>query len=185
MNLRWLPNAITITRMVMAPPLAWLLLSGHYAASLWLALLAGLSDVLDGYLAKRYDWRSTLGGLLDPIADKLLLAACFFGLWWDRQVPAWLLALVFGRDLVIVAGAWVYWRWVGPFQPAPSFVSKINTLMQIVLVTGLLVHLGLQPLPVDMLAGLMLATALLTTVSGLDYVFRYGWRTWRALGSRK
>jgi len=185
MNLRWLPNALTIARMVMALPLLWLLLHQQYAAAFWLVLVAGLSDALDGLLAKRFDWRSALGGLLDPIADKLLLAVCFIGLWHGQQLPLWLLLLVFGRDLVIVAGAFIYWRWVGPFKPAPSFISKMTTLMQIVMVTGLLAHQAIAALPINLLLGLMLATALLTTASGMDYVIRYGLRTWRALRSRE
>lgn len=183
-NLSWLPNAITIARMVMALPLFWLLATGSYAVAFWLALVAGLSDALDGYLAKRHDWRSELGGLLDPIADKLLLAACFLGLWWAGQLPRWLLVLVFGRDLVIGAGAFLYWRVVGPFKPSPSFISKMTTMMQIVLAVAVIAHLAILALPRNLLAGLMLATALLTMASGLDYVFRYGMRTRRALRSR-
>lgn len=184
MTLRWLPNAITIARMVVALPLLWLLLDRNFMAALFLVVLAGASDAVDGFLAKRFDWRSALGGLLDPIADKLLLAASFLGLWWSQQLPSWLVLLVLGRDLVIVVGAFIHWRWKGPFKPAPSFISKMTTLMQVVLVISLLVHLSVRVLPTNLLQGLMLATALLTTASGLDYVVRYGLRTWRALGSR-
>ena len=85
MNLSWIPNAITIARMVMALPLLWLLVNGHYPQAFWLALVAGASDALDGLLAQRFGWRSALGGLLDPIADKLLMSVCFLGLWWSWQ----------------------------------------------------------------------------------------------------
>ena len=78
------PNAITIARMVMALPLLWLLMNAQFRPALALAVVAGLSDALDGFLARRNGWQTELGGLLDPLADKLLLSTCFFGLWWMR-----------------------------------------------------------------------------------------------------
>ncbi|HMB56857.1 MAG TPA: CDP-alcohol phosphatidyltransferase family protein [Arenimonas sp.] len=185
MKLRWLPNAITISRMVMALPLLWLLMIDDYRSALWLALVAGLSDALDGFIAKTFDWRSALGGILDPIADKLLLSVCFFGLWWSLHLPTWLVALVFARDLVIVVGALAWWRLMGTFKPAPSLLSKMNTTLQIGLVAVVLAHLALWRVPLVFLQSLLLATALLTLLSGLDYVIRYGSRAWRALGSRQ
>lgn len=188
MSLRWLPNAITITRMVMALPLLWLLMRGQFFAALCLAVLAGLSDSLDGFLAKRFDWRSALGGVLDPIADKTLLAACFFGLWWSLQIPGWVVALVFARDLVIVAGAFAWWRVIGTFKPSPSLLSKANTALQLLLVAVFLVNAvrvdgGMSPLPLVWLQGMVLAVATLTVASGADYVIRYGMRALRARGS--
>ena len=102
---RWLPNAITIARMVAALPLLALLVSGRYPQAFWLAVIAGSTDALDGWLAKRYQCRSVIGGILDPVADKLLLSVCFYGLWWVGELPGWLTAVVLGRDLVILAGA--------------------------------------------------------------------------------
>ena len=87
-----LPNALTVSRMVMALPLLWLLASARWQAALVLALVAGATDVLDGFLAKRYGWQSVLGGILDPIADKLLLSVCFLGLWSSGQLPTWIVA---------------------------------------------------------------------------------------------
>jgi len=183
MSLRWIPNAITITRLVAALPLLWLLMRGQFLAALCLAILAGLSDGLDGFLAKRYDWRTALGGVLDPIADKTMLAACFFGLWWSLQIPGWIVVLVFARDLVIVAGAFAWWRVIGTFKPAPSPWSKVNTALQILLVALLLVHAAWRPLPIVALQAMLLAVATMTVVSGADYVIRYGMRALRARGS--
>src|SRR5690606_10500927 len=76
-----LPNAITGLRLAMAPVLPWLLWAGHYRAALVLALIAGVSDGVDGWLARRYGWRSRLGSLLDPVADKAMLGLAVFGLW--------------------------------------------------------------------------------------------------------
>ncbi|KFN45101.1 CDP-alcohol phosphatidyltransferase family protein [Arenimonas oryziterrae] len=180
MNLRWLPNAITISRMVLALPLLWLLMIDNYRFALWLALIAGMSDFLDGFLAKQYDWRSALGGVLDPLADKLLLSVCFFGLWWSLHLPGWIVALVFARDLVIVVGAFVWWRVIGTFKPAPSPLSKTNTVAQIGLVALILANLAWRPVPMTLLQAMLLAVAALTVISGLDYVIRYGLRAWRA-----
>jgi cardiolipin synthase len=195
MSLRWLPNAITIGRMVLALPLLWALATAQFALALWIALVAGMSDAVDGWLAKRYRWDSHSGGLLDPLADKVLLSVCFVGLWWSRHLPAWLVVLVLARDAIIVGGALVWWRVLGPFAAAPTRLSKFNTLMQIVLVAAVLAdaaftgHLGAAadragPLPLVWLQALLLACAALTAASGVDYVVRYGARFRAALRSR-
>jgi cardiolipin synthase len=184
MRLRWLPNAITVGRMVLAVPLLGALTTQRYWLAFWLALLAGASDAVDGWLAKRNDWRSEIGGLLDPVADKLLLTVCFLGLWLGGQLPTWFVALVIGRDVVIVAGALVWWRTLGPFEPAPSRISKLNTLLQIVVVAAVLAHAALRPLSMTVLTALVLACSALTVASGLDYVIRYGTRFRRALRNR-
>ncbi len=189
MRLRWIPNAITLARLVLALPLLWLLVRGRFFEALCLAVLAGLSDGLDGFLAKRYDWRTALGGVLDPIADKVMLMACFFGLWWSLQIPGWIVALVFARDLVIVAGAFAWWRVIGTFKPSPSLLSKANTALQLLLVAVFLGHAvrvaaGLSPVPMVWLQGMVLAVATLTVASGADYVIRYGTRAIRAHRSK-
>ncbi|MEO7251512.1 MAG: CDP-alcohol phosphatidyltransferase family protein [Arenimonas sp.] len=185
MTLSWIPNAITIARMVMALPLLWLLMNGHYPQAFWLALIAGASDALDGLIAKRFGWRSVIGGVLDPIADKLLLTVCFFGLWWSQQLPTWLIMVVLVRDLVILLGAYIWWRLVGAFKPSPSGISKVTTLAQLVLVALVLANMAGFPLVPGWVPPLMLATAAITLVSGADYVIRYGLRAWRVHRSRQ
>lgn len=184
MRLRWLPNALTIGRMVLALPLLVALSRHSYQVAFWLALLAGATDALDGWLAKRHGWKTELGGLLDPLADKLLLTVCFLGLWLGGQLPAWFVALVIGRDVVIVAGALVWWRTLGPFEAAPTHLSKLNTLLQVGAAAAVLAHAAFRPLPLVLLHGLILASAALTVASGLDYVIRYGARFRRALRNR-
>ena len=185
MSLRWLPNAITVARMVTALPLLWLLAVDNYALAFWVALGAGASDFLDGFLARRFDWRSAIGALLDPLADKLLLAVCFLGLWWSSHLPTWLTALVIGRDLVLVAGALTWRQKIGPLQPEPSFAGKFSTFAQIALVLMVLLWLnGWRGVGELELRAVMLATAAVTALSGIDYVARYGLRAWRALGSK-
>jgi cardiolipin synthase len=185
MRLNWLPNAITIARVALTGPLLWLLATNDYLPAFWLALMAGLSDGVDGYLARRFDWSSALGGVLDPIADKLFVSVCYIGLWWSGHLPGWLVALVFVRDLVIVIGGCAWWRLSGTFEAAPSWLGKFSTALQITLVACVLADLAVQSLPVDLLRVLMLATAVLTVVSGLDYVIRYGRRARNTLESRK
>jgi cardiolipin synthase len=185
MKFNWLPNAITVTRMVISLPLLWLLAKGDFLPAFWLAMAAGLSDGVDGYLARRNGWSSALGGVLDPIADKLFISICYIGLWWSGHLPGWLVALVFGRDVVIVVGGLMWWRLSGAFDAAPSQLSKFNTAVQIGLVACVLANLAVQPLPANFLTAMMLATAILTVASGADYVVRYGLRARREHGSKR
>jgi cardiolipin synthase len=179
-----IPNAITIARMVMALPLLWLLAQERFREALALALLAGTSDVVDGFLAKRYGWQSVLGGILDPIADKLMLSVCFFGLWWSQHLPTWLVATILLRDLAVGLGAFAWWRWAGSIRPAPTGISKVTTLTQLVLVALVLAQLSGFELVPNWLQPLMLATAAVTVVSGLDYVIVYSLRAWRGQRGR-
>jgi cardiolipin synthase len=186
MRWSWLPNAITILRMLMAAPLSWLILRGDHHHALWVALVVGGSDALDGVLAKRFGWESRLGGILDPLADKLMLLACYVSLGILGDLPAWLVALVLGRDLVIVSGALAYHRWVGPLQAAPTRISKVTTAAQIVLVLWSLVD-GLDgvTLPATLGEGLLVAVAVLTAASGLHYVLTWSAKARRDLRGRE
>jgi cardiolipin synthase len=94
-------------------------------------LIAGLSDALDGFLARRFDWRTRLGGLLDPAADKLLMFAVFVTLTWLGWVPVWFTAVIVGRDIIIIAGTIVYTLTVAPLHGEPTKASKVNTVLQI------------------------------------------------------
>ncbi len=176
MNLRHLPNAITGLRLAMAPLLLWLLWSRHFEVALVVALVAGASDLVDGFLAKRFGWQSRLGSLLDPIADKLMVGLAMLGLWLVAMLPAWLVGLVLVRDLVIVAGALVWWRLGGPFDAQPTLLGKLSTLAQLVLVLLCLVELAGWLLPLQARMEAIIAAALLTFASGIDYVVRYGVR---------
>ena len=171
-----IPNVICVVRMVLVVPTVYALLSSRYAVAAALVIVAGLSDGLDGYLAKRYDWRSRLGGLLDPLADKLLLVSLFLTLAWVGLIPVWLAAVVFGRDLVIVAGGLAYNLLIGPVQPEPSRASKLNTLTQLAFLLVVLlaqsVPGGLGPLVTLLGAGVFVTSI----VSGLDYVIRWSGR---------
>ncbi len=171
-----LPNIITALRMAAVVPLTWLLIEQLYGAALVVAFVAGVSDAVDGFLAKRFDWASELGGILDPLADKLLLLSCFFVLTAQGQLPAWLLVLVLGRDLLIVAGGLAFHYWIRPVSAEPLALSKLNTFLQILLVLMLLVDLGWWPLADAWVVGVIWAVTASTALSGLQYVVLWGYR---------
>jgi cardiolipin synthase len=179
--LRHLPNLITALRMLLVVPLCWLIGTARYDGALVVAAIAGFSDALDGFLAKRCGWQSWLGGILDPIADKLLLMAAFLWLAFAGDVPVWLAAVVIGRDLVIVSGAVAYYCLIGRFDAAPSLLSKLTTLVQIAFVLGELLRLSHFVAATDAVReAAMLVTALLTIASGIHYVVVWGGRAWQA-----
>ncbi len=168
---RHLPNAITIARIALVLPLVASIAQQEFNAALILVVIAGVSDALDGLLAKRFGWQSWLGGVLDPIADKILLIACFVSLYVAGVMPLWMMALALARDAVILAGAVTYHFVVGRFTPQPLTVSKITTVLQIVLVVALLVdRTSWFELPHALLQALIWLTALATVASGVQYV---------------
>ena len=179
MTWAWLPNAITIARIALVVPTAWLLWNRSYPAALVLMTVAGASDALDGWLARRNQWFSRLGAALDPIADKLLVTTMFVIFTAQGVIPLWVAAIVIGRDGIIMLGAVIYRALYGPFDFAPTFVSKANTAMQIV--TVLLGLLGLCNFGAISAVGMALLDpycfyilAVLGLVSGADYVFTWG-----------
>jgi cardiolipin synthase len=171
---RHLPNAISLLRMAMVLPICWAILVQRPRLALGLIALAGVSDGLDGFLARRYGWQSQLGGILDAAADKVLLVACFLLLAWAGLTPWWLALVVCGRDAVIAAGALAWRLLIGPIRPQPSLLSKTCTLMQIVYLLAVLVGAAGWPAPPQ--GPLAVMTAGLCLASGADYVVRWSWR---------
>lgn len=178
MRARDIPNLITILRILLVPPVVLLLLNERFGAALVLFLIAGASDGLDGFLAKRYGWTSRLGGLLDPIADKLLLVSCYLVLGWLGLIPLWLVAVVIGRDLIILSGALAYHWLIEPLQAEPTVISKLTTLLQILLVLAVLFSAGAVQLPADWLNYLEYSVLAAAVLSGADYVWTWSWRAW-------
>lgn len=175
-----IPNLICIARIILVWPILMALIAGQYPLALGLILVAGLSDGLDGFLAKRFNWQSRLGGLLDPLADKALLVSMFVALAMTGLVPAWLTAVVIIRDLVIVSGGVLYQWLVEPVQPEPSVASKINTGIQLLYVLAVISHrtAGMPPPEFLLIAGA--GVFVTSTVSGLDYVVRWSDRAVRS-----
>ena len=179
--LRSIPNIITILRILLIVPTAGLLLDERYLAGLILAAIAGLSDALDGALARRFSWSTSFGAYADPLADKLLVGTMFLILLWQSHVPLWLAAVVISRDVIIMLGALAYRLIFEKVELNPSFISKLNTAMQISML--LLVLVGLVDAgPLSRFAVAILdpwgfvVVATLGVSSGVDYVFTWGRR---------
>jgi cardiolipin synthase len=155
-------------------PIAFSLVHRQLLTTIALFGLAAVSDAADGYLARRFGWKTELGSILDPIADKLLLASMFVTLALLKLVPLWLMAAALARDGVIVSGAAAYRYFIGPLAVRPSMVSKFNTLCQgafILTVVGRAAFGWPPGWVATALGGWVLATVV---VSGLDYVLTYG-----------
>lgn len=185
MNLATVPNLICLLRIALAAPIVYLLAGGQYGPTLVLFVVAALSDVLDGFLAKTFNWATDVGKLLDPLADKLLLVSVFVTLAWLGLVPVWLAAIAVARDLIIGVGAGVYWRLFGPLEGRPTTPSKLNTLVQllfVIVVVWRAAHPQLAEWPATLLGSLVLVT---TVVSGVDYVATYVRRAFAVSRARR
>jgi len=176
MSLRWLPNAISLLRIALVVPILWLILHAQYGTALLLFLAAGFSDGVDGYLAKRFDWHTRIGALLDPVADKLLVGGMFVTLVYTDDIPLWLAAVVVVRDIVIVGGATAYNFLVRPLEGAPTRISKLNTGLELLFILFVLsrAEFGWPPqVSVTVLGAAVLVTVV---VSGTDYVWSWSRR---------
>lgn len=176
MSLRWIPNAISILRVALVVPVLILIQRGEFGWALLLFWIAGFSDGIDGYLANRYNWQSRLGALLDPIADKLLVAGMFIALSFAGLVPLWLAATVIFRDIVIVSGAIVYNYMIKPVQGEPTRISKLNTALQLLFLLSVLSRAAFgwpDKISVTVLGA---ATFVTVVISGIDYVVRWSAR---------
>jgi cardiolipin synthase len=179
MSWRFVPNAICVGRMLLVAPLVLWVVEGRFVAALLVLVVAGISDGLDGFLAKRFDWRTRLGGLLDPAADKLLLVSAFVSLSYVGLIPVALTIVVIGRDIVIVLGAIAYQWFIAPVQGEPAAISKLNTACQLAMLFFTLTSAAFAwPPPVSLLV-LGAAVVFTSIVSGLNYVLRWGVRAWR------
>lgn len=166
-----IPNLISVLRILLTIPIVWLLFEHEFSYALILFAVAGFSDGLDGFLAKRLGWQSHLGGLLDPLADKALLMSSFLVLGGLGLIPVWLVMLVIFRDLTIMGGALYYNFSIEELDASPSLISKLNTLLQIVLVLLVVTDAGPLALPEQLLFWLTWATGFTTLVSGIAYVW--------------
>jgi cardiolipin synthase len=181
---RQIPNLITLMRIVLVLPTTWLLWEARYVEGMILMSIAGASDALDGWLSRRFSWGSRFGAAMDPVADKLLVAAMFIVFTLQGHIEIWLTAIVLARDVLILTGAATYRLLFETIEFAPTFISKANTAMQIV--TVLLILLALCQFPyLSEVAELLVdpycfyILAVLGVSSGLDYALTWGQRAWR------
>ncbi len=184
MNPAHIPNLVSLMRVLLVWPVVSSLLAGDYLQTLLLYTVAGLSDGLDGFIAKRFGYVSRLGAILDPLADKLLLVSTFSTLAWLGLVPLYLVVAIVVRDVLILCGAAVFYWLIGRYDLAPSLISKVNTFFQLTL--GLLVVVAqfvvLPPFLLEFGIDLVLVT---TVLSGANYVWVWGRRAYRVLYRRR
>src|SRR5450631_3480151 len=175
-SLRQIPNVISSIRILLVAPIAVALVNHQMLTTIALFGVAALSDAADGFLAKRFGWQSELGAVLDPAADKLLLATVFITLAYLKLVPLWLMAVAVARDAIIVIGALLYRLCFGALSVRPSVVSKLNTLCQAAYIMAVVGREEFSVPPAwaaTLLGALVFVTVM---VSGMDYVLIYGRR---------
>ncbi len=168
-----LPNALSILRIILTVPVVMTLLNHHYSLAIILFFVAGITDALDGWIAKRFSCQSRLGSILDPMADKLLLVGSFITLFVIGLLPLWLLMLVFFRDVMIVAGTVGYFLGTDASKDellTPSNLSKFNTAFQIALVLFLVIT-QMYPVTIEWTNIFFIVVATSTVLSGADYMW--------------
>ncbi len=176
--MRHLPNLICIVRLALIWPVAAALAAGRFPLALGLFILAGASDGLDGYLAKRFNWTSELGKFLDPMADKLLLVTVFIESAWLELVPWWITAGAVARDVMIGLGALIFRVWFGPLHGRPTVISKINTAAQVLYLTAVMLNAAVGVPPREVLEALAVITFATIILSGYHYMATFTRRAW-------
>jgi cardiolipin synthase len=165
-----LPNFITLARLFSVPLIVWLVASGHLEAAFWAFVVAGISDAVDGVIARRWNLSSRIGAILDPVADKALLMSSFIVLAIYDFVPLWLVILVVSRDLLILGGFYVSGLLGQQVEVQPLMISKINTVVQIGMVGLVLGDAALDLVLLPAVEALTYVVALTTFTSGLAYL---------------
>lgn len=168
----FIPNLITLGRLILVPVIIYLIGNQAFEAAFWVFVAAGISDGVDGFIAKRFGYTTALGAYLDPVADKALLVSIFVSLGLQDLIPNWLVILVVSRDVLIVGAVLISWLIGFVVTMRPLMVSKINTTAQIAYAAAVLAVLGFQ-FESTFGAALVLAayfTGLTTVVSGASYL---------------
>lgn len=169
-------NAITLARLLLTPALIYFLLTEDYRAALWLFVAAALSDVADGFIARHFDQQTRLGEVLDPLADKLLVASCVMVFAGQGLLPLWLAGMILARDVLIIGGALGFRHLAGSLEIAPTLLSKLNTALQLGLIALVLLHAAERFDAAPFLPLLTGLVALSTAASGAHYVWVWGRR---------
>lgn len=175
LSARYIPNIITGARIACVPFFVWLLFHHQYERSLVLVLLMGLSDALDGFLARCYNWKTTLGAYLDPLADKIMLLTAFVSFAVLGWIPWWLASIIIARDVVLLVGAVIYHLGTRRLKMEPLAISKVNTFAQIVLAVSL-IYSQVGPMHSQIISALMTIVACTTLASGSQYIVEWSWR---------
>lgn len=175
-----IPNLITVTRFFLVPVVVWLIITNQIALAFWLFLLAGVSDGVDGFIAKRFSQQTLLGAYLDPLADKALLVSIYVTLGLQELIPNWLVIMVVSRDILIIGAVILSWMLDRAVSMRPLLISKANTAGQILLATLVLVDIGYgldlsqtKAAGIFIVAALTVASAAAYLVSWLGHMAAY------------
>ena len=174
-----IPNLLTGIRLLLIPLLIYLLLTRHFDYSLYLIIVMGLTDAVDGWLAKKLDCVSRFGGFFDPVCDKVMLVSATITLAYMGLLPLWLVALIVARDLIIVVGGLAYYICISEFRAHPSMLSKINTFFQLLLAV-IVIYSQINIVPMQWIEWLIFIVALTTFLSGVAYIITWGRSAMRA-----
>ena len=169
-----IPNSITILRIIIVPLLVYLLINGTFTGALWLLIGAGISDALDGFIARHFRMITFLGSILDPLADKILITASALTLAWIGLFPLWLAIVICLRDLVIIVGATAYYMRAGKIEMAPTIPGKLNTFLQFLLIFLILGNAADFVRAASLLQPLFILVLLTVLFSGGHYMVVWG-----------
>jgi len=179
MILKHLPNLLTLFRLGLIVPFLMYLLHHEYTKAFYIFICAGLTDALDGFLARRFHWQSFFGSFIDPLADKLVIVSSFIALALLGQLPWWLVILVFLRDLTISLGVLAWYHFIRrKLEFKPTLLSKVNTTLQLVLVTLCLFQLAYKPFPPNIINFLIALTTITTATTYIDYIWTWSKKAW-------
>jgi cardiolipin synthase len=182
---RHLPNLITVVRGLLIPVIGWLLAEERYEAAFWTVAASAVSDLADGQIARRFNAHSRFGEIADPVADKLTMLTVVIGLTWQDLLPPWLAFAIVARDVVIVAGAAAYHRFVEPVEMEPTGLSKFNTVVEFVVLSTVLAEAaGLIDTGDWLPVGFALVGATVAA-SGLQYIWVWGRRALARRGAMR
>jgi len=165
-----IPNLITLFRIILTPLFIIFLIQGNYGKALVVFILAGVSDLADGLIARTWQQKSRLGSYLDPLADKILMAASFVTLSIYHLIPSWLTVIVLSRDVALALGVLIFRLADIPLTVRPSLVGKWTTTFQLITV-GFVLLSKIVTIPPLLLLGLFWVTGALTAISGMQYFY--------------
>ena len=166
----YLPNIITLIRIVLMIPYLYCLYTGKYLAALSIFMFAGMTDALDGFLARHFSWTSTIGAVLDPLADKLLMISSLTVMYLIGSLDFWIPCLLIGRDLIIICGVLFLYFCNITIKFKSVLSSKINTVLQLFLIFILLIHLALYPIPDELISITIILVLLTSLISTWQYI---------------
>ncbi len=169
------PNIISLARLIAVPGIIWAILAEEMVLAFWIFVAAGVSDAIDGFIARHFNAKSELGSYLDPLADKALLVSVYIACGYEHYLPYWLVILVVFRDILIVGGVILLYT-LNHQRPqmSPLWISKLNTVMQIVLAALVLAGAAFDIPPDRVIEALIWIVGVTTALSGVSYLVKWG-----------